>query len=469
MYNSEFEQRVQEKLDGLSFTPSDAVWDKVAAGLPAQSGRRRLLFLLALLLVPGTGTLLLVNRHQYGQAMVALQPEKLVKAAVRQVTADSTAAMATRGVNIPVHPGVLALPTRPASTFVPVASGMIGVAADHKNRLNQWVRKQPGLRVKQAARTTVAIAAPTASSDAGEGEETTTDNTRVIVQPELPAETMVPVVRAKPEIIAATVKADTSHKEPPALFGNNTAVTTREKRSRPWTMGITLGMGLSSISRSADASKSRSTSISGSPPVGPVSPVRVSSGRGWEAGTAFSAGVYWARLFGRRWVVQTGLQYQRYAAVLNTGQRIDSATFSVVNGLGVNADYYYKSGGNNTSKVHFGYIGLPLTVQYNLNKKGMTRYFAEAGLVPAYLLSSNTLLENYDNGSFYPANSVLNRWNLGTTAGFGIRWPAFTLGTRGTYAFFSGVNKQADRQHPFSVLLYGEMPLRNIFRKVQRK
>ncbi len=41
MQNSEFEKRVQQKMEELKLTPTDAVWEKVAAGLPPEKKPRR--------------------------------------------------------------------------------------------------------------------------------------------------------------------------------------------------------------------------------------------------------------------------------------------------------------------------------------------------------------------------------------------------------------------------------------------
>jgi hypothetical protein len=78
MQQSEFEKQVQQKMEELKLSPADAVWEKVAAGLPAEKKPRRWVFFILFFAGLLTASLLLWNKFDTANKQVAVN-DKTVK------------------------------------------------------------------------------------------------------------------------------------------------------------------------------------------------------------------------------------------------------------------------------------------------------------------------------------------------------------------------------------------------------
>ena len=74
MLNSDFEKQMQQKMEELRFTPDDAVWEKVEAGLPKKKKNRRFVFFILPLLALFCGSVLLWNHFTPSEKIANNKP-----------------------------------------------------------------------------------------------------------------------------------------------------------------------------------------------------------------------------------------------------------------------------------------------------------------------------------------------------------------------------------------------------------
>jgi hypothetical protein len=515
MQQSDFEKQVQQKMEELKLSPADAVWEKVAAGLPAEKKPRRWVFFM--LLVAGLlgGAVLLWDKFG-GEDKQVVTNDTAVKENILQnnivedskkekpltaeiITAqnnnngikiksgNSSSDKTTVVVEVKNKPksGVLVNNTLAINSIIAnVKTVNIKAALKVKTKVPVAVEDEQELIVvpkekdliTENAKTVVKVGAPVAVEDEQElivvpkEKGLITENAKTVVKVGAPVAVNDDVIEWAKK--TATDLSSISNND--AVVSKDTTIATvaginqKKKNSLKFKYGVRVAAGSGALKKglltstalfSADARL-----FNNSAGVPPSIAQAISKPNNPATGIVFNIGFYAQKNINARWKFSTGLNYAYQSNIIKVGKRVDTAaTFRFDVSKSLSADNYYKIGDDIKYRNKFHLIEVPLLFQWKLSKKSPV-YF-EGGPTVGYLISSNALVYNSNSGAYFTDAAVFNKLLLSFTAGAGINLAQnkklpFSIGYQFGYSTSSATKKVFGKQHFVSSILYIKIPFK---------
>lgn len=488
MQGGEFEKQVQQKMEELKFSPSEAVWSNVEKEISKEKKRRVPVFWLffPLGLAAAVGLYFLVtpknteikhvpvssNRQasstadQAATAPVNTDSEKSREKAGDHIvnlheknTSDNKPASAASGNNTITFKNNtgLILNSKKEKPGAGRQSGALNKKEVHKrNRDKNKTTTEPAIVQNAPApgytdqniiadKDKAAANSNTLEQDAGNADKNASPNDAAA-----PADVVVNKADSASSKAVAAAKTDS------AAVKQTVAKNKKNKKASPWKIGFTGAAGVGAIHQSlfnpATVPSPNYDNLMSNAAYAPV--YRPSDIR---PGFSFSAGAFVKKQLSRRLSFTIGLNYHYYSTSIRTGSKVDSGSSLQTSTYSLQArpSYaYYSNGEMNkyTSRYHF--IELPVALQYQLNRSKKWPLTWEAGLAVSELFNTDALYFNYSTGVYYRNNDFFNKTQLsGNTAlmiGFSLHKTRFAVGPQLQYGFTNMLNnKTTGKEHLF--------------------
>ena len=471
MQNSEFEKNVQQKMEELKLAPADAVWQKIAAGLPEEKKGRRWIIFILLFAVLATGSIIFLNKFKSNGKKIA-QVSTITKGTILQnaipqnqkknkksIAADTRLVKSTAVTNERNKKQGL----KNISLKIKIKQ-VIETTFGTTPQTDLAVKNKQHLKIKGAVKITVK--SPATTSETGEATaeapmevETISKTKNKIVTDTaiLPTVDLI-VATKKTEIDSlAVIKKDTIQE----ISQNKIEL---KKNNLNWQYGIGFASGFSNVKNSLFSSTPVFPDAFSNTVSGPPNPsIRIIPGNP-SKGLALGFGFYAQKGINTRWKFSTGLNYLYQSNTIKVGSRIDSvADFNFDINKSITADYFYRLGNSASYKNKFHLIEIPILFQYKISKKNPV-YF-EGGPSLAFLLKSNALVYNGNSAAYFTNSAVFNKLLLSFNAGAGIYLAQKTkrplsIGWQFKYSISSAAKESFGKQHLVNSLLYLKIPFK---------
>lgn len=462
MHDHNFEKQVQQKMEELSLSPSDAVWENVEDQLHKKKDRR-IIFWLPLFLIPVILCgYFCFHRYYHPSGNITLTQNNQVPAHSPGYTGNAAVSGNNRKINPQKNEMAKAAGTKPHINDQEIVAGnpenhpilpssspvhdAPGIALPDKKAIKHPVLQggehQPAEKIKQ-----VAIAdtykkhrpdknmAESIQADRPAGKMTTADEPEAaILSADAPAIQADEVLMKEPShAITPSVLLRNEPFETGFAVANYTGLAKQtvklsKKTGLKW--GFSLQAGKTSVrdgklntlfaAPTRDFIGSSLTLNQGNNVVYTPSTV--------QPGFGFSAGFFFRKQLNRRVAVSTGITYTRVTTSLATGNKVDSV-FTLSTSAG-RINQFYPLGESNTYTNRYHFIELPVSLQLQLNRGKIIPLIWEAGVSFSELLASNALHYNSALRKYYTDNHLFNRAQLNFLIGLYLQ--AFS-GSRHTF------------------------------------
>jgi hypothetical protein len=494
MHDPKFEKEVQQKMEALEFSPSDAVWLRLEQDLKKKKRRSVpllwLFFLVGGMLLGAGGTWLFFSHNEHsgssrsGISLVkdASKPTgsmPIGSAPIGSASAASASASASAG-STPAGSGSIA--SSPIA-MIPGASSsrsrQFGSRQSSKDQVpandlshttKTTTRSDLMARNETRARTeTMARNETMATTNTTEATETINFRSEIrtlpsAIQPgfsrniasEFPTigtgsrKDLTRTLTAKPKVSSAK-KATL----------NKTAV---------WEAGFTGGSGISSLTSGVNqqtAASATPSALNGYYPAYPFARFAAAPVTGFtpkiQPDLSFWAGVFVQKPILKKLSLSVGLNLHYYSARVSTGQQIISNspnaaatlfTSSVV--VAAQTFPFYSPGDSHNFLNRYYFLELPVSLQWQFNRGRQIPFFLEGGVSAARLMGANAIYYDQAQGIYHKDATPSNSFRLFASAALmaGLHWRGanIQLGPQFQYGLGSLLNGSAGAgQH----LLYG--------------
>ncbi|CAN5737063.1 hypothetical protein BH10BAC3_BH10BAC3_34060 [soil metagenome] len=499
MLNSDFENKVQQKMEELTFTPDDAVWEKIEAALPEKKKQRRFIFSILLLLVLFYASFLLWNHltpfekianthlnplqnfsEKKSPSAITDPEKKSAGNTISSIEKTSTSTPKEKNINTRYKEKQTNIEhlTNRASLAKTVYLNEVKPATEERANLtiedgNDVTTNNTGKSKIQA--TAAMMDYENADSIKQEnnviaetGNNTlVTDNSEQVTDKQ---ETITATQENVKSLSPAKQSEKNQDKKTDSLFVTNTdtittvATTKEKKRIQKWSYGIHAAVGISNVTSGlfnstnaalyADAyTNSTGGNVNSPDSAAPGNP---------SHSIAFSAGLFVKKSLGKNWSLNTGLYYSYHSNKILVGSKVDSAINLNINDEKIASDNFYRGGRseNYTNKFHL--LQIPLLVQYKLPVK--LPVYLEAGATVSYLMHSNSLQYNGSKAAYFTNTAVFNKLLFSFNAGAGIDLARkvfpFSIWYRFNYSLNSVTKQTFGKQHLLCSMLYINIPLK---------
>jgi hypothetical protein len=412
MHENEFEKRVREKMDQLSFDPSDAVWNGVDKEINKEEKRRTPLFWFFCFL----GLTLATGGYYYYSHM----DDSHIAAATKQQPATEH--------NLTLQPAGKTDALKTDNLLKPAFGQTVQRAKKIVNGLPPENAKD--LSSDKPEKASVGMVIPPVSDDkipgqAEAGQEGLAGGKKSDVDSSAGFKSMR-MAESKPAMDSGSV----NKKKKEEL---------KTEKSSSWQVGFTAGMGISNISPGLFKSANPA-----SPAYYTAAPINAAAGTTTtnvsstvNPGFSFSVGAFIGRSLSKRVSFSAGINYRYYSTVIHTGGQ-DSLSAAYPGPVLFNAANGFYQAGNEIAYVNqYHFLELPLAIKFQLNKSIKMPVVLEEGLSVSYLLSSNALYYDPQSNVYYKDNQLLNKTQLNTSTaimvGFHIRQHELRLGPQFEY------------------------------------
>ena len=484
MQNREFEKSVQQKMEELKLVPSDALWGKVEAELPAEKKPRRwalFIWLAAAILVSG----ILLNHHfsngnkkETATAIDRVTP--VVNTAADMDTAKNNGPAATSGSlnnNNAVTTADVKLTDETAvatgeniklknSKTPKVNTGSETVVY---NSVQQPVEKNKHKKILSNAAVKVKIKAP---------QPVNGNNSEMIN--EFNENEIVSAIGSKAEKISVNEKqaakntgaqpvADSLQKKDTAAVNTVAANSTKEKsvKKAKWLYGVYLTAGNAAVKNGVFskqpfyAGSLNAAAFNQQPGIGAGGTGNSSLPQAPASSTAFAFGFTAEKNIASRWKFVTGINYMYQSNTMRVGKKVDSAV--AVNfdaNKSIHASNYYTTGSAEKYRNNFHLLEVPMLLQYKPLQK--LPVYLEGGFTASGLVHSNALVYNAVAAAYVTDAAVFNRLLLSANAGAGItllqktKYPV-SIGGQFRQGIISVIKPAFGRQYFVNSLLYARL------------
>ena len=456
MYDPKFEKAVQQKMEELEFSPSDAVWTNIEQAVNANKKRRRLPFFWIFFL---SGALLLGAGIVYKTARPsAMEARKLtVTGADKRNKEDITPGKGVGGGSVVEN-------TAANRTVVRNAVGMkriiVGNAVAKKRfmALIGGTKRSWGTASRYGAITTPAGAVTT---EPAAGTTETAAGTSVTGARTTAVGATISAANGSGEGSTVSRRRHNDHIQglasfrlpPPKITGarlpvqKSSGLTSLSTPKYSWEAAFTGGIGVSSFKQTAGHQSGSpiyaspaysyfvtSAALANNPTISKGGPSSI------EAGPAFYAGVLARKPLSARWAVTIGLDLSYSSSRVHTGPIVNGyapTTLSLINAAAaapIQTYPYYVTGDNQVFTNRYYSLEIPATVQWQINHSRTLPLFLESGLSFSYLASSDALYYNSNSDVYFKDRDVVNRAQVNFTSSLMIGLP------------LGGVNLQAGPQ-----------------------
>jgi hypothetical protein len=472
MHDPEFEKKVQQKMEELEFSPSEAVWTNLERRINTDKKRRLPLFWLFFL--PG----LLLGA---GGAYIVLSPASHTSGTRGSNPVAVIATPATAPITTPSDKTVPAPMTTPADRTVTATASMTTPA--NRTVTATTSTQHPGPTIPGGAFTASAIhqrtgsvpssapaykasiytaPAPTEQSSATPSTATTSTAERSSATPITTLSSATPSTTpsaqekesflkwAVPGSIASV--GEDRNADPAIRWGTTSPVypkctvdhlagprnaqpakTTAPYRSSAWEAGFAGGGGLSTVAQGLVQRGNTNMAYNAPPASLNAPPLTQAAAPAQKYSThiqpdfSFWAGIFAQKPLGKRLSLSVGLNLHYYSTLIETGQQVSSyaaTSPSVTSSLfystavvpTVQSYPYYPAGNSHTFTNRYYFLELPVGLQWQLNRGRKTPLFWEAGLSVSRLMSSSALYYDGSTGVYYKnrAGSAQTQLNAST-------------------------------------------------------
>jgi len=462
MHDPKFEKEVQQKLEELSFSPSDAVWTRVEQAVNGKK-RRRVpvfwLFLLPALLMTGAGVIYFSRTSK----LPATSPTATPPASSSNVSSLPAAAPAVSArINPARSTSNQGTTSTQGSTFTQAythrassipSSGVAGIRLSHARR-----------------------AAPSATSGGTPAGESTGEDVMTGHSVAGPVTSAAATKAVAGRISLPGLNTFDRHFSAPAArslpsAGKAFTAASAPVRLKPkysWEAGFAGGIGLSSQNKTLFQQPPAVASLDLRANAAPISGQPKSYTSHVQPGLSYWAGIVVQRPLRKNLALSLGLDLHYYSSKIQIGQRVDNfpsanysaqSLFTAPSQVAAAAYPYYSVGDNDVFINRYYYLELPASVVWQFNHSRSLPLFWEGGFSLSYLVSSNALYFNSKSGVFYKDGSVTNKtqFNLATAllVGLPIRGIRLQAGPQVQYGLTSLQKQGSGTQH----LFYGGLRL----------
>jgi hypothetical protein len=477
-----FENDVQQKMEELHLSPSDAVWTNVEGVIRKDKRRRRIIFLFSTVMVLGLAGWLVSNHFSASSTLSINNNHSTADSKSRPDNSEPSssanpavedASIANQGTSPTLKNTVKSsttdnLPSDHQNSLtgvsgkLPVENKIISEPIDKTNvdhfskqtlKLAKSTSEIKPKKIKEQGQDQLIISGTNSfanKSDLGKNiskdksQKITTSQrsvTESIVDGAEQSWSDEEVKSAYPMMMAIeNEKTTTGNIGLPDLAQstlNQYTVSKKEIERKKaivksaWHFGINASVGLSKLvqggiinafekSLVADAA-SINTSVGLPGPVNLQSRAPLLTPAAVNTGPAFTIGGFAERRILKKVNLSAGLNYTQFSTKSKIGYRVDSTLF-VNNSATVgtyNRFYQNTPSQNYESKYHF--IELPVNLQFRLTKQNKIPVYLNGGLSLGYLFKTNALQYDGSYGLYYSENSLFRKWQLGLSTGLSVR------------------------------------------------
>jgi hypothetical protein len=481
MQNSEFEKKVQQKIEELKLTPADVVWEKVEAELPKEKKRPWIVFLL-LFAGLAAGSLIFMNQYKDKDKKIVTDniaaKKNVLESSVAPNSIDSNKEKSpNKTIVLSKNEVMTNMPEdnskqnfKSASLKIKIKQGNVldlsstpetDLITKNKNRLKIKGKTNVSIKNQAPASLTeeIILNKPADSEGSTIVKKIIDADTASLLNNKLNDEIELPVIKKTDLDAIPESKKDT------ALPTSSSKKTGEKKNNLKWLYWVNAAAGISTVKNSLFSDgpvflDAFANAIS-LPPPNPQ--VRVQPANPSKSG-AFSFGLYAQKIITDKWKFTTGLNYLYQSNIIKIGNRVDSMTnYNYDVNKNIAAEYYYKTGNNASYKNKVHLIEIPLLFHYKFFKK--SSLFIEAGPSLAFLIQSNALVYNSNSAAYFTDRAIFNKLLLSFNTGAGIdlaqktKLP-FSIGYHFNYGISSVTKKSFGKQHLVSSLVYLKIPIK---------
>ncbi|HVZ97566.1 MAG TPA: outer membrane beta-barrel protein [Chitinophagaceae bacterium] len=389
MDKNSFEKQVQQKMNELRMQPSDAAWKNIEERIKERRPSRKWLLLLLLLAGLGGGGYWVWNNFNRAKTNMIVQ-KNVDNKNIRDRSTEENNKNRTQA-NSPAHTVTNEQNSqqRAAGVNSSTISGQLQPALSKKLRLPVSVVSSHHQQALQTKDGTLPDIRRADRSETGSA------------QMEIPGyvKNIAANQRAK-EINIFSGEITGGDKKIKSSANNIAANKTGKKQNvkHTWRFGATMIPGISGAgshflalnNRSAPDYLNLAGSSSGPPGAITPSPLKASFG--------FAGGIYAEKPTGKnhRWTFRAGVSFISY----NLNNKVLADSSRIPNVL---------RGGPENYQNHFGFISIPLSMKFQLNRSESVPVFLQGGAAISQLIYANALQLNYNTGYYYHDNSQFNK------------------------------------------------------------
>jgi hypothetical protein len=476
MQNRELEKIMQQKMDELKFVPSDAVWDKVEAGLPKKEKKRRWIFFILFFAALLFGSLLWFNKtvkhveenkYDITVAKINNEPKTIAK---HEGENKEQPVNGTMLLNQPAVVSAADNATVQTSAFafkIKTKKGTIE-SLDTTSDDNLAGNDQKKLKMRVVLKATIkapvqyGIEYEKNEDQEVENEETTTLKKIYSTDTALIAEN-----KTGEKIITNADSLTANKKDTVKVIVANKEAKKKKQEITKWEYGIYMAAGCAAVTNKLFNNSPVFADVNSrvSSPASPTTQPAVNiTPANPAAAVGFGIGFFAGKHISNKWKFATGINYIYQSNAVKVGSKVDSAaTFNFELNKSISASNYYLAGNASSYKNKFHLIEIPVLFQFNFS--GRSAFYLEAGPTISYLLQSNALVYNASSSSYITDEGIFNRLLLSANAGVGInifkksKLP-FSVGYQFKYTAVSVVKNSFGKQHFVNSLFYLKVPLK---------
>ncbi len=423
MPENEFEKRVREELEQLRVKPSEEVWQQVRAGIRPEKRRKRWLIWVPFLLIGlGVGGYWLLNSDSFKVSTLVRNdevvfPDKDNKKTDDGQNADKSLISNTEKDNIPSE--------KKSETYSDTVKSVTD-ADDDQGMSLETGRGEESKVDKVNKLDKVNKRAKGKKANKAKGKATILDDKPVVDSSEI--DTSFAMITQSPNLDKVSSDSSAVVQPEPDKIVEKKSDSAAVAKTKPdtkslimpkWEYGITARAGYSNVRSDfflLKANSARADYNSGGP-VTPQAPGYVGDSIYKKSSFSWGVGFYVQRNLSERLAIKGGLMYTQYNFQIRVGNRIDSQIY-VSNTLSSTfVDNFYQ-GGNSEYKNRFHYIEIPIAVSFQLNKGKNLPIHWDAGITPGFLVNSNFLYPDGNQGIYYQDNSILRKMQWSVQSGF---------------------------------------------------
>lgn len=414
MHNNEFEKRVEQKLEELKFTPSDAVWQKVEAQIKQPERRRRFIFWwlsAAVLFLGFMGWITFFKNTNPELANVKnstrnksqsisksnddFNPTKPIEENYPAVKENNE--QLTNQIKLPVS----VVSITKYSTLKIKNPELVFVEEISTQQKNDSTNKSKNSSIKNENNKVDYLTDElTIESSVNKNNDL---NTSVEVSDSAKNKEPISVEKTEHHLaVESKMAADDSIQ---SIIHKLNLAKTKKSISNKNKIEIALNFkagiaGISSFSKSFKFVDMLSTSPN-------ISGQNFPSKSGQGAG--FGAGIQMKKWLKKRIAFSTGLEYSFYSSSIKTGSNVDSVARFTSNAGDIVVNSSFKNGTANTFINRYHFIEIPLMLQWQINKIKNRPVYLNGGIVYSYLASSNAIYFDSGADNYYYSKSLFNR------------------------------------------------------------
>ncbi len=440
MHDPKFEKEVQQKMEELSFNPSEAVWENVEKKIRKDKKRRvpfLWFFLLAGIMLAGG---YYMTREMRSSPSLSTQrsgtqplsaPADLAgkdNSVKKDISGPLPATQSIAPAEFPSNASANIPSNRASDIPSKTTSNTSSKAADISSKQNDISSTENAVSSKQTARVKLSSKITGRGHKAldGAGGEQEPQQSLSDAQQSLPdtqssVKKDIPKSAGQGDAAASLVKAI-----PPAAKENisnpdkKIAGQNKSKITHPWKIGLTAGSGISAMDRSLfkpSTAAERSTfasTFAAYPPGWQIVPSTI------RQDISFAAGIFGVRPLTRKISFSIGLSYHYYSTTIQTGGPISPLPAGNYNAYSLallrptNANLQtstpaYGKGNEDIQKEQYHSLELPVSIQWQFTRIRKLPVYWETGFSISSLIGINSLSFDGTSGAYYKEGNFLFR------------------------------------------------------------